>query len=277
MLTMGTASAEIENPSFETGNTNGWTQTLNGGAIEVVEVCDSGCAGSSFAPYDPVDGDEFALLTAGAADSPVTLSQEFSVLPGSTITGWAFFCDGEDDPGCVSTFPLFTDTGEVRFSSGAVDVAVFSANNDTGWTAFTFVVPGQGCSEVDVTIAASVTNGTDSGFPSRLGLDAIVVDDEEQVEDCATPTPTETQRPRMTPTATRPPNIGAGLSGLFVGQPTPLPTAPSAVAPAATAPTISPPRTGDAGLADESSAPLYGIAAAGIALAVISAHRFVRR
>ena len=49
--------------------------------------------------------------------------------------------------------------------------------------------------------------------------------------------------------STRPPNIGAGLSGLFNGMPTPLPTAPSAVAPAATAPSISPPRTGDGGLA----------------------------
>lgn len=38
------------------------------------------------------------------------------------------------------------------------------------------------------------------------------------------------------------------LGGLFSGQPTPLPTAPSAVAPAATAPVITPPRTGDAGL-----------------------------
>jgi hypothetical protein len=43
------------------------------------------------------------------------------------------------------------------------------------------------------------------------------------------------------------PNIGAGLSGLFAGQPTALPTAP---APAAVAPstTIRPPSTGDAGL-----------------------------
>jgi hypothetical protein len=38
------------------------------------------------------------------------------------------------------------------------------------------------------------------------------------------------------------------LGGLFAGQPTPLPTAPSAVAPAATAPVITPPRTGEAGI-----------------------------
>ena len=45
------------------------------------------------------------------------------------------------------------------------------------------------------------------------------------------------------------PNIGAGLSGLFAGQPTALPTAPApaAVAPASN-PTIRPPSTGDAAL-----------------------------
>jgi hypothetical protein len=45
----------------------------------------------------------------------------------------------------------------------------------------------------------------------------------------------------------RRPNIGAGLSGLFQGQPTPLPTA---AAPAAPSPVIRPPSTGNAGLAD---------------------------
>jgi hypothetical protein len=46
----------------------------------------------------------------------------------------------------------------------------------------------------------------------------------------------------------RRPNIGAGLSGLFQGQPTALPTAPvpAAVAPAST--TIRPPSTGEVGL-----------------------------
>jgi hypothetical protein len=50
---------------------------------------------------------------------------------------------------------------------------------------------------------------------------------------------------REDPIRPRPPNIGAGLSGLFAGQPTPLPTT---AAPAAPSPVIRPPSTGDAGL-----------------------------
>jgi hypothetical protein len=44
------------------------------------------------------------------------------------------------------------------------------------------------------------------------------------------------------------PNIGAGLSGLFAGQPTPLPTAPAPAAATAPSQGIRPPSTGDAGL-----------------------------
>jgi hypothetical protein len=44
----------------------------------------------------------------------------------------------------------------------------------------------------------------------------------------------------------RPPNIGAGLSGLFSGQPTPLPV--PTTPPAASRAVISPPNTGEAGL-----------------------------
>lgn len=60
-----------------------------------------------------------------------------------------------------------------------------------------------------------------------------------------TPDPTSEPRERIERSV---PNIGAGLSGLFNGQPTALPGAATAVAPAATSQTIRPPSTGDAGL-----------------------------
>ena len=62
--------------------------------------------------------------------------------------------------------------------------------------------------------------------------------------------PTATPQPEDTAEPARPsrPNIGAGLSGLFAGQPTALPTAPAPAAVAPTQTTIRPPSTGDAGL-----------------------------
>ena len=65
------------------------------------------------------------------------------------------------------------------------------------------------------------------------------------------PTPTPTATPPVIEDEARPsrPNIGAGLSGLFAGQPTALPTAVGpASAPVAPSQTIRPPSTGDAGL-----------------------------
>jgi CSLREA domain-containing protein len=61
----------------------------------------------------------------------------------------------------------------------------------------------------------------------------------------ASPSPSQTPTPSAEQASQRPPNIGAGLSGLFNGIPTPLPTAAHAVAPSAT---IRPPSTGDGGL-----------------------------
>ena len=65
------------------------------------------------------------------------------------------------------------------------------------------------------------------------------------------PTPTPTATPQVIEDDARPsrPNIGAGLSGLFAGQPTALPTAVGpASAPLTPSQTIRPPSTGDAGL-----------------------------
>jgi hypothetical protein len=67
----------------------------------------------------------------------------------------------------------------------------------------------------------------------------------------------------------RRPNIGAGLSGLFTGQPTPLPTAPSAAAPPATSP-ITPPRTGDGGLVDAKSIVDRGFVTGAVAVLALS-------
>jgi hypothetical protein len=109
-----------------------------------------------------------------------------------------------------------------------------------------------------VELFAGIANVVDSIADSMMGLDNIRV----------TNTCEEDRRP---------PNIGAGLSGLFQGQPTPLPTAPSAVAPAATSPVITPPRTGDAGLAGDEGTPFYAAGIVLLAFAAVPAYRVARR
>lgn len=72
--------------------------------------------------------------------------------------------------------------------------------------------------------------------------------DFEDIEDALCQTVEKTWLPVEEPRRNlRPPNIGAGLSGLFQGQPTPLPTA-SAPAPNSPGTPIRPPSTGDAAL-----------------------------
>jgi hypothetical protein len=61
----------------------------------------------------------------------------------------------------------------------------------------------------------------------------------------------------------RPPNIGAGLSGLFAAGSTPAPAPPAVVAPNTGGVVISPPNTGDAGLASQTGA--VGLIVVGLA------------
>ena len=276
--------ADPVNPSFETGNTNGWEETTSQpDTINVVTECDD--CDTPFSPYEAQSGRYFALLIAGNQDDFTSVTQTFLVPGGSTVSGWTFFCndeeinEGESDEASSCPQAQEAQSGSVRQSveltdrycdelrvafkiQGGPAMEAYSVNAcdhfSTDWTKFDFGVPGPQCQPVEVELFVGIANIDDSAADSAMGLDNIQVDDSH----CA-----PTQRP----------NIGAGLSGLFQGQPTPLPTAPSAVAPAATAPTISPPRTGEAGLADESGAPLYGVVAAGFVFAMLSAYRLVRR
>jgi len=124
-----------------------------------------------------------------------------------------------------------------------------------------------------------------SGSPDRLLEQAVAWAADAITQPTPTAEPSTTPRPR--PTATRPPNISGGLSGLFTGQPTPLPqavqpAAPAGGAPAATSPVaITPPRTGDGGLANNSTpltASLIAVAGGVIGLStVVGLHRSLPR
>ncbi len=183
----------------------------------------------------PPEGDPCLILPVGTAQDG---DAEFEIISGPNA-GLNSHEDGVCDPvNCVR-----------------------DRNDQVSWTYMSNGVPGT--DEIEVCDALSLV--PDSLFRDELSasshltpeeLEALVVQafldaindefdsDYESEEElfCQTVTKTWVEQPQ------RPPSIGAGLSGLFQGQPTALPTAPApaAVAPAST--TIRPPSTGEAGL-----------------------------
>jgi hypothetical protein len=156
------AQAGIINGSFETGNLTGWTASPSSlaGAVSSYHTF-------SPAPFTPIDGNFFALLSAGAgANVYTTLSQSFSANAGDTISGWAFFQ-------AVDYMP-FNDDAYVRIVQGnqilfASSVSAVGDLGSTPWTFFSYTFPSSGT----FTIEAGVRNVADNLFNSVLGLDNV--------------------------------------------------------------------------------------------------------
>jgi hypothetical protein len=193
-------------------------------------------------------------VTEGLSDFVLTTSADIEVSP--------------NPPDATNGQILGTATSGSCSSSGALNAIVVGNLGDAN---LVYLGP--------VYLAQSSYNVGDlrSGSPDRLLEQAVAWAAEGALPE-PTPTAEPSTTPRPRPTATRPPNIGGALSGLFTGQPTPLPQAaqPAARAggaPASTSPVaITPPRTGEAGLAGQPSpfsAALIGLAGGAIALGMV--------
>jgi hypothetical protein len=273
------AQTEVTNPSFETGDTTGWVETIPaGGTIEIVNNCDAPCSGfDSFDPYEPVDGDFFALLKTDGPGSFTTLSQTLVAQAGVEISGWAFFYNAETIC-AIEPFLCASVCDETQINIYVDDVLteeVFAASScttsSTDWTQWTFTVPGASCEEVEITIEARITNIGDSVVDSLMGVDAL------ELDESACPTPVPTEEPTATPepesegrirrAPTGGPGLGAGLAALLAASNSNQSSDTAAeedvagvqAVDGAIGP-ISPPNTGDAGLAQTSrtNATVYG-------------------
>ncbi len=98
------------------------------------------------------------------------VSQQFTVQPGDTISGWAFFD--------TSDYLPYTDNGYVRITDAndnivatpfAASIASVGSYGETPWTPWQFTFTTGGAYK----IAAGVDNGIDSTVASYIGLDAV--------------------------------------------------------------------------------------------------------
>ncbi len=158
--------AAATNLGFEAGIA-GWTQ--NGGSAGAYpEVL---AANGTSAPFEPVAGEAFGFIQAGAnQDIFATLSQTFHLVAGGTITGYAGFAnfDGYD----VATQQFFNDYGYVAVNDDHLQdwtgLAVGTGAN-SGWYQFSFVAPTTGY----YTLEIGVANGDDANVPSAVVLDDV--------------------------------------------------------------------------------------------------------
>jgi hypothetical protein len=159
------AASTLVNGDFETSDTTGWTASTPGNTqVVTTHVTANGS-------YQPVDGNYFALLRSGQADTPVKLSQSFFADPGMTVSGDTFFQTNDGFP--------FNDSGQVvvRIKEDGTTVATpfnksvsdVGDGGQTPWTHWehTFTEPGE------YTIEASVVNAIDGLVSSFVGLDAV--------------------------------------------------------------------------------------------------------
>ncbi|MBV9670355.1 MAG: PEP-CTERM sorting domain-containing protein [Acidobacteriales bacterium] len=155
------------NPSFETGNVNGWTVQ---GSVSV----QSSVTGATGVTVNPTQGSYFGYLTSccvyglmpGYTDGS-TLSQELDLAAGQKIS-FDWFWNSYD-------YLPFNDAAFVTINgvSTMLDNIAQAGSNGatTGWNTYTFTVPSAGEYEVQV----GVFNNLDNGVNSFLGVDNFQV------------------------------------------------------------------------------------------------------
>ena len=144
----------IENASFETGDSTGWTSS---GGTHVV---------TSYNAYTAPWEDYFAYVTSGCPTN--TLMQTFTAKEGEALLGWAFFQANDylpyNDTGVVKLVVESDSSSIILFQSSVSAVGDFGSTN---WVPWEFVAPADG----DYTIKVVSTNTLDCALDSVVGID----------------------------------------------------------------------------------------------------------
>jgi hypothetical protein len=178
----------------------------------------------------------------------------FTVPESGYYTMEGAFSTGDPSGNTTAYVLLNSNTSHALGSGPAQGGLPFASEGDlSAGDKLDFVVDYNGAWDYDTTfLALTITFvGPDSDFdgiidaedncPDVPNKDQIDSDNDGVGDECDI----VVLQPQLEPT--RPPNIGAGLSGLFAKSNAPAQATPSAVAPAAST-TIRPPNTGDGGL-----------------------------
>jgi hypothetical protein len=188
-----------------------------------------------------ITDDQYILNPSSECDvvNPSGQNAGHPSLPQSLSDGWSVVCEYETEPPAGDSEGSVINVVTINIGIGAYSCTTASllSISDIPGIAALQLAP------VEVSPSACLVG-------TEIGASAVTPNGDGTIDITAEASVRYVAERRNEPQR---PNIGAGLSGLFVGQPTPLPTTPpSAVMPAS--PTIRPPNTGSGGLAQEGSA-----------------------
>ncbi len=163
VLLLSAASAVAgTNLGFETGDTTGWTAGGDGlyGATDSMH---------GFAA--PAEGQYFGYVIGNSQDVYTTLSQDFTLSAGDTLTGFVGFAanDVYEDSGVI-----YNDSGYLSVNGTNIFYADVASTGDylsTGWQNFSFTAPTDGT----YTLQLGVANHGDNMNGSNAVLDGVAV------------------------------------------------------------------------------------------------------
>jgi hypothetical protein len=196
LVTVENAGAAPLNGGFESGSFTSWTLVIPTGTSEFTPGAQP--AGTAeilstwsglFESRSAVEGNNFAALgTGGAAHFTgnqtydISLSQTFSVTAGTTLSGWAFFYNGDYEPQDRAWVRILNASGtEIatpwqEFSGGlnAGDQNSVGYRSSTDWTRWEWQATDAGSYTIQLGVS---TQGDDSfasyGFFDGVGVSSV--------------------------------------------------------------------------------------------------------
>jgi hypothetical protein len=145
------SSASPANFGFESGNTTGWSQTLNGGMSFVA----SSFAPSSSLTFSAYEGTSFLLLASGSPSQSVNVSQAFTLNAHETISGaYAFYAPAGN---LDYSLAILNDV------DGFVDSLLNTQGMETStWTTWSWTAATAGTYQLSYSLKNIADNGTTS-------------------------------------------------------------------------------------------------------------------
>jgi hypothetical protein len=154
----GAASAGLINGGFETGDLTGWS-----GSASVVSSAQT-YDGTN---YGPVEGNYFAVVTAGAANTFINISQAVALNVGDVLEGHALF-DGRDYINDYGAVRIYDSLSNLVATPWYRDISQVGNYGHTNWEEWSWTATAADT----YTLALGVANYGDSILSSRAFFDA---------------------------------------------------------------------------------------------------------